>query len=100
MDMLITTGIILLLAFLLAPIILIRFRKRWVAAFNLAVTNRITSRFAARLPGFGILAHVGRKSGVYRTPDWGDRFHAAFNFSWTRGSVVTRVESVYLSYIS
>jgi deazaflavin-dependent oxidoreductase (nitroreductase family) len=38
-------------------------------SFNLAVTNRITSRFAARLPGFGILAHVGRKSGrVYRTP--------------------------------
>jgi len=31
--------------------------------------HRITSRFAARLPGFGILAHVGRKSGrVYRTP--------------------------------
>ena len=67
--MLITTAIILLLAILLAPILLIRFRKRWVAAFNLAVTNRITSRFAARLPGFGILTHVGRKSGsVYRTP--------------------------------
>jgi hypothetical protein len=48
---------------------LIRFRKRWVAAFNLAVTNRITSRFAARLPGFGILAHLGRKSGkLYQTP--------------------------------
>ena len=59
--MLITTGIILLLAILLAPILLIRFRKRWVAAFNLAVTNRITSRFADRLPGFGILTHVGRK---------------------------------------
>ena len=65
----ITTGIISLLAILLAPILLIRFRKRWVAGFNLAVTNRITSRFAARLPGFGILTHVGRKSGkVYRTP--------------------------------
>jgi deazaflavin-dependent oxidoreductase (nitroreductase family) len=65
----ITTGIITILAFLLAPILLIRFRKRWVAAFNLAVTNRITSRFADRLSGFGILTHVGRKSGrVYRTP--------------------------------
>jgi deazaflavin-dependent oxidoreductase (nitroreductase family) len=65
----ITTAFILLLAFLLAPILLIRFRKRWVAAFNLAVTNRITGRFADRLPGFGILTHVGRKSGrVYRTP--------------------------------
>jgi deazaflavin-dependent oxidoreductase (nitroreductase family) len=65
----IITAVILLLAILLAPILLIRFRKRWVAAFNLAVTNRITSRFAARLPGFGILTHVGRKSEkIYRTP--------------------------------
>src|ERR1700756_2563752 len=64
-----TAWIISLLVLVLAPILLIRFRKRWVAAFNLAVTNRITSRFAARLPGFGILTHVGRKSGkVYRTP--------------------------------
>jgi deazaflavin-dependent oxidoreductase (nitroreductase family) len=58
-----------LVAVLLVPILLIRFRKRWVAAFNLAVTNRITSRFAGRVPGFGILTHVGRKSGRrYRTP--------------------------------
>jgi deazaflavin-dependent oxidoreductase (nitroreductase family) len=68
--MLITTGIISILAILLAPILLIRFRKRWVADFNLAVTNRITSRFADRLPGFGILTHVGRKSGkLYRAPE-------------------------------
>jgi deazaflavin-dependent oxidoreductase (nitroreductase family) len=65
----IITAVILLLAIVLAPILLIRFRKRWVATFNLAVTNRITSRFAARLPGFGILTHAGRKSGkLYRTP--------------------------------
>jgi deazaflavin-dependent oxidoreductase (nitroreductase family) len=67
--MLVATAIISVLALLLAPILLIRFRKKWVAAFNLAVTNRITKRFAARLPGFGILTHIGRKSGeVYRTP--------------------------------
>jgi deazaflavin-dependent oxidoreductase (nitroreductase family) len=61
--------LISLLVLLITPVLLIRFRKRWVAAFNLAVTNRITSRFANRLPGFGILTHVGRKSGrVYRTP--------------------------------
>ncbi|HZW96099.1 MAG TPA: hypothetical protein VFF64_24350 [Candidatus Eremiobacteraceae bacterium] len=65
----ITAWVILLLVLVLAPILLIRFRKRWVAAFNLAVTNRITSLFAGWLPGFGILTHVGRKSGrVYRTP--------------------------------
>ena len=44
--MVITAWVISLLAILLTPIFLIRFRKRWVAAFNLAVTNRITSRFA------------------------------------------------------
>jgi hypothetical protein len=67
--MVITAWVISLLAILLASILLLRFRKRSVASFNLAVTNRITSRFAARLPGFGILTHVGRKSGkVYGTP--------------------------------
>ncbi len=67
--MVITASVISLLAILLAPILLVRFRNRWVAAFNLAVTNRITGLFAARLPGFGILTHAGRKSGrVYRTP--------------------------------
>jgi deazaflavin-dependent oxidoreductase (nitroreductase family) len=61
--------VIPLLAILAAPVLLIRFRKRWVADFNLAVTNRITSLFADWLPGFGILNHVGRRSGkLYRTP--------------------------------
>ena len=65
----IALAVTLLLAILLAPILLIRFRKRWAAAFNRAVTNRITSRFAARLRGFGILTHVGRMSGtLYQTP--------------------------------
>ena len=46
-----------------------RFRKKTLAAFNVAVTNRITSRFAGRLLGFGIVTHIGRKSGrVYHTP--------------------------------
>jgi deazaflavin-dependent oxidoreductase (nitroreductase family) len=67
--MIIAASVISLLAVLLAPILLIRSRKRWVAAFNRAITNRITSRFADRLPGFGILTHVGRKSGkLYLTP--------------------------------
>jgi hypothetical protein len=50
-------GLGLLVAFPVIAILLVRFRKRWVAGFNLAVTNRITSRFAAWLPGFGILTH-------------------------------------------
>jgi deazaflavin-dependent oxidoreductase (nitroreductase family) len=48
---------------------MMRFRKRWLAKINIVLTNRITSLFAGWLPGFGILTHVGRKSGrVYRTP--------------------------------
>ena len=50
-------------------VLLMRFRKRWLAKINIAFTNRITGLFAGWLPGFGILTHVGRKSGkVYRTP--------------------------------
>jgi deazaflavin-dependent oxidoreductase (nitroreductase family) len=67
----------LFLAVLLTPVLLIRFRKPWVAAFNGAVTNRITGRFAGRWPGFGMVTHLGRRSGklyhtpvnVFRTPD-------------------------------
>jgi len=63
------TVIVIALALILLPVLLIRFRKRWVAGFNQVVTNRISSRFAGHLPGFGILTHVGRKSGrPYRTP--------------------------------
>ncbi len=49
--------------------LMMRFRKRWLAKINIAFTNRITGLFAGWLPGFGILTHIGRKSGrVYRTP--------------------------------
>jgi hypothetical protein len=38
--MVINAWVISLVAILLAPVLLIRFRKRWAAAFNLAITNR------------------------------------------------------------
>ncbi len=42
---------------------------RFVARFNRRATNRLTSKFADRLPLFGILIHKGRRSGqIYRTP--------------------------------
>jgi deazaflavin-dependent oxidoreductase (nitroreductase family) len=64
-----SAGAIIIIAIAVTGILLMRFRKRWLARFNIAVTNRITSLFAGCLPGFGILTHVGRKSGkVYRTP--------------------------------
>src|ERR1700740_3405898 len=64
-----SAGAIIIIAIAASGILMMRFRKRWLAKINIAFTNRITSLFAGWLPGFGILTHVGRKSGmVYRTP--------------------------------
>jgi deazaflavin-dependent oxidoreductase (nitroreductase family) len=64
-----SVGAILIIAIAASGVLMMRFRKRWLAKINIAFTNRITSLFAGWLPGFGILTHVGRKSGsVYRTP--------------------------------
>jgi deazaflavin-dependent oxidoreductase (nitroreductase family) len=42
---------------------------RAIARFNRYGTNRLLGPLALRLPGFGVVVHVGRKSGrVYRTP--------------------------------
>ena len=63
------TAAIIIIALAATGVLLMRFRKRWLAKINIAFTNRITSLFAGWLPGFGILTHMGRKSGkIYRTP--------------------------------
>ena len=60
---------ITIIAIAATGVLMMRFRKRWLAKINIAFTNRITGLFAGWLPGFGILTHLGRKSGrVYRTP--------------------------------
>lgn len=42
---------------------------QWLARFNRYVTNPIQKLWAGWAPSFGILEHVGRKSGrSYRTP--------------------------------
>jgi deazaflavin-dependent oxidoreductase (nitroreductase family) len=42
---------------------------RWLARVNLHVTNRILGPLAGRMPGMGIVVHVGRKTQlVHRTP--------------------------------
>src|ERR1700731_3304995 len=64
--MLKTAAIIFFL--LLIPPLLLRFRPRWVAAFNLKVTNRITAPFATWLPGFGVITHIGRKPPPHHRP--------------------------------
>jgi len=64
-----SAGPIIIIAIAVTGVLLMRFRKRWLARINIAFTNRITSLFAGWLPGFGILTHAGRKSGrLYRTP--------------------------------
>src|SRR5437016_4889412 len=64
-----SAGAIIIVAIAASGVLMMRFRKRWLAKINIAFTNQITGLFAGWLPGFGILTHVGRKSGkVYRTP--------------------------------
>jgi deazaflavin-dependent oxidoreductase (nitroreductase family) len=42
---------------------------RSIARFNRRVTNRVTVRVAPVLPGFGLVSHTGRRTGVtYETP--------------------------------
>ncbi len=42
---------------------------RWVARFNLRVTNRVLGPLARQLPMFGVVTHIGRKTGRrYTTP--------------------------------
>lgn len=66
--MLKTATIVFFLLLIAAPLF-VRFRPRWVAAFNLKVTNRLTAPFVTWLPGFGVITHVGRKSArLFRTP--------------------------------
>jgi deazaflavin-dependent oxidoreductase (nitroreductase family) len=86
---------VIIIAVLLLPILLIRFRKRWVAAFNLAITNRVTSPFAPRLPGFGLITHVGRKSGrLYRTPVNVFRTSDGFMIALTYGQEAHWVQNI------
>ncbi len=64
-----SVGAIIVITIAASGVLMMRFRKRWLAKINIAFTNRITGLFASWLPGFGILTHLGRKSGkVYRTP--------------------------------
>ena len=39
---------------------------RWLGRFNLVVTNRVSGLVAGLLPLFGIVEHVGRRSGTVR----------------------------------
>jgi deazaflavin-dependent oxidoreductase (nitroreductase family) len=64
-----------------------------LARFNLHVTNRVLGPMARLAPGFGVVMHVGRRSGrTYRTPvnffRAGDRYVIALMYGadsqWVR----------------
>jgi deazaflavin-dependent oxidoreductase (nitroreductase family) len=66
-----------------------------VARLNKHVTNRVTRRFAGRLPGFAIVTHVGRRSGrVYRTPVNVFRHDGRYVFALTYGPETDWVRNV------
>jgi uncharacterized membrane protein required for colicin V production len=54
---------ILIVAIAVSGILLMRFRKRWLAKIDIAFTNRITGLFAGWMPGFGILTHEDANRG-------------------------------------
>ena len=69
---------------------------RWLARFNVAVTNRLMLPIARVLPWFGIVEHTGRRSGRhYQTPvnvfRRGDRYTFALTYGpqseWVRNVV-------------
>jgi deazaflavin-dependent oxidoreductase (nitroreductase family) len=90
-----SAGVVIVIAIAATGILLMRFRKRWLAKFNIAVTNRITGLFAGWLPAFGIITHVGRKSGkIYRTPVNVFRTPNGFIFALTYSSESEWVKNV------
>src|SRR4051812_49595068 len=79
-----------------------------LARFNLHVTNRVLGPFARRLPGFAVVAHVGRRSGrVRHTPvnlfRDGDRYVIALTYGadsqWVRNvlAAATQFSPAYRS---
>jgi deazaflavin-dependent oxidoreductase (nitroreductase family) len=58
----------------------------FIGKLNRTLTNRITGRFAGRIPPFAIIEHRGRKSGtVYRTPIIAFPFDDGFDIALTYG---------------
>ena len=66
---------------------------RWLARFNLHVTNHVLGPFARHLPGMGVVIHTGRSSGRrYTTPvmifDHGSKIVVALTYGreseWVR----------------
>jgi deazaflavin-dependent oxidoreductase (nitroreductase family) len=69
-----------------------------LARFNKQVTNRITRLFAARMPGFAIVIHTGRKSGAtYEAPINAFRIPGGYRVALTYGPGADWVKNVLAS---
>jgi deazaflavin-dependent oxidoreductase (nitroreductase family) len=70
-------------------------RLAWISPFTKRVVNPLTRRFAGRLAWFGIVTHVGRRSGrVYHTPLNVFRHGDGYVFALTYGPDVDWVRNV------
>ena len=66
-----------------------------MAAFNRRVTNRVLGRLATRLPGLGVVLHVGRRTGrLHRTPVNVFRTPGGYVLALTYGSGAEWVKNV------
>jgi deazaflavin-dependent oxidoreductase (nitroreductase family) len=67
----------------------------FIGTANRHLANRITSRFAGRIPPFAIIEHHGRRSGTeYHTPIMAFPFDAGFDMALTYGSDTDWVRNV------
>ena len=70
-------------------------RLAWISPFTKRVVNPLTRRLADRLPGFGLVTHVGRHSGrTYHTPLNVFRRGDGYVFALTYGPDVDWVRNV------
>ena len=68
---------------------------RWLARMNVHVTNPILDPLAQRLPGMGVVLHIGRKTHrPYRTPVMVFRQHDHFLIALTYGRESQWVQNV------
>lgn len=69
-----------------------------VGRWNRAVTNRVATPLARRLPGFGVVHHVGRRSGRhYQTPVNVFPAEGGFTIALTYGAGTDWVRNVLAS---
>ena len=67
----------------------------WLARFNRTATNRVTRLVAGHLAGFGIVVHIGRRSGHrYRTPVNAFRRPGGYVIALTYGEVADWIRNV------